>query len=91
MNVESISPVNSYMSLWGTIKSSIASYATGKPTNSIIRPAAIFEPNLALWIKHFLLNSSQERILHHSEGYGITSCGNSIWVVEIQQDFYSLH
>ena len=56
------------MSLWGTIKASIKSYATGKPTNSIVRPAAVFEPNLALWVKHFILNSSEERILHHSEG-----------------------
>ena len=56
------------MSLWGTIKASIKSYATGKPTNSMVRPAAVFEPNLALWVKHFILNSTQERILHHSEG-----------------------
>ena len=71
VNVESISPVNSYMSLWGTIKASIKSYATGKPTNSMVRPAAVFEPNLALWVKHFILNSSEERILHHSEGKNI--------------------
>ena len=56
------------MSLWGTIKASIKSYATGKPTNSMVRPSAVFEPNLALWVKHFILNSSEERILHHSEG-----------------------
>ena len=56
------------MSLWGTMKASIKSYATGKPTNSMVRHAAVFEPNLALWIKHFILNSTQERILHHSEG-----------------------
>ena len=73
VNVESISPVNSYMSLWGTIKASIKSYATGKPTNSMVRPAAVFEPNLALWVKHFILNSSEERILHHSEGKNIVA------------------
>ena len=68
INVESISPVNSYMSLFGTVKSSIKSYVTGTPTNSMVRPAAIFEPNLALWVKYFILNSTQDKILYHSEG-----------------------
>ena len=64
------------MSLWGTIKASIKSYATGKPTNSMVRPSAVFEPNLALWVKHFILNSSEERILHHSEGKKNHSTGD---------------
>ena len=59
VNVESIAPVNSYMSLWKTIQSSVLSYVTREPTNSMIRPSALLEPNLFLWIKHFILNSSK--------------------------------
>ena len=66
--MESISPVNSYMNPWKTIKASALSYLTGKPTNSMIRPSAILEPNFFLWLKHFLMNSSREQILYHSEG-----------------------
>ena len=66
--MESISPVNSYMNPWKTIKASALSYLTGKPTNSMIRPSAILEPNFFLWLKHFLMNSSKEQILYHSEG-----------------------
>ena len=66
--MESISPVNSYMNPLKTIKASVLSYLTGKPTNSMIRPAAILEPNFFLWLKHFYMNSSKEQILYHSEG-----------------------
>ena len=68
VNVESIAPVNSYMSLWKTIRSSVLSYVTGEPTNSMIRPSALLEPNLFLWVKHFMLNSSNDKIKYHSEG-----------------------
>jgi len=68
INVESITPVNSYMNLWTTLKSSVMSYITGTPTNTMVRSAALLEPNLLLWVKHFIWNSSTERILHHSEG-----------------------
>ena len=68
VNVESIAPVNSYMSLWKTIQSSVISYVTGEPTNSMIRPSALLEPNLLLWVKHFMLNSSKDKIKYHSEG-----------------------
>ena len=68
VNVESISPVNSYMSLWSTIKSSVKSYVTGIPTNSMVRPEAILEPNLGLWVKHFILNSNENQIQYHAEG-----------------------
>ena len=44
------------------------SYITGKPTNSIIRPAALLEPNQIKWAKYFIMNSSQENIKYHSEG-----------------------
>ena len=68
VNVESIAPVNSYMNLWSTLRASAWSLLTGKPTNSIIRPSILVEPNLFQWLCHFLENSSKERILHNSEG-----------------------
>ena len=68
VNVESIAPVNSYMSLWATVKASALYMTTGQPTNSVIMPAALLEPNLLLWVKYFILNSSQERIQYHAEG-----------------------
>ena len=37
VNVESISPVNSYMSLWATFKASALYLISGKTTNSVIR------------------------------------------------------
>ena len=68
INVESISPVNSYMSLWNTVKNSFSHQLFGKPSNTLLRPAALFEPNLLLWTKYFLLNTSKERIIYHAEG-----------------------
>ena len=68
VNVESIAPVNSYMNLITTLKASAWSMLTGQPTNSIIRPGILAESNLFLWLRHFLENSSKERILHNSEG-----------------------
>ena len=68
VNVESIAPVNSYMNLWSTLRASAWSLITGQPTNSIIRPSILAEHNLFQWLRHFLENSSKERILHNSEG-----------------------
>merc|ERR1719397_2481699 len=53
VNVESIAPVNSYMSLTATVKNSALALLTGKPINSRIRPAALLEPNVLLWVRHF--------------------------------------
>ena len=66
VNVYSIAPVNSYMSLWATIKASALNISIGKPTNYIIRPYAMLELNLLLWEKHFFLNSSHAKILYHA-------------------------
>ena len=68
VNVESIAPVNSYMSLTATVKNSALALLTGKPINSMIRPSALLEPNVLLWVRHFLANKSDERVRYQAEG-----------------------
>ncbi|XP_023342454.1 uncharacterized protein LOC111712147 isoform X2 [Eurytemora carolleeae] len=68
INVESITPVNSYLSFSGVLKSSLISLVSSTPSNTFLRPSALLQPNFFLWVKHFFLNTSQERILYHSKG-----------------------
>ena len=49
-------------------RASLSSLVTGVPTNTLVRPAALAEPNLLLWLRHFLANTGRERVLHNSEG-----------------------
>jgi len=62
INVESIFPVASYMSLGKTMKSSLMHSLYGTPANTCVTYRALMEPGIFSWVWHFYSNSSEEAI-----------------------------
>lgn len=68
INTEAIAPVNSYMSIFGTMKQSLLHMLTGVETNTLITWRALLEPPgiLLRWLWYFWQNADAESILRNS-------------------------
>jgi glycine/D-amino acid oxidase-like deaminating enzyme len=60
INVESLSPIQSYMDLGATLARSARSALTGEPANSLVSWRALAEPGLLSWLWHFYQNKPAE-------------------------------
>merc|ERR1711871_876405 len=67
INVESITPVNAYMSPPKSIWASLQYRLQGKPTNTMITWRALAEPGLFHWCWYFYRNTSPESIQANSK------------------------
>eukprot|EP00656_Telonema_subtile_P038971 TRINITY_DN44122_c0_g1_i2.p1 TRINITY_DN44122_c0_g1~~TRINITY_DN44122_c0_g1_i2.p1 ORF type:complete len:496 (-),score=81.42 TRINITY_DN44122_c0_g1_i2:50-1537(-) len=66
INVEAISPLNSYMDLVSTARSSLSSTLFGTAADTKISWRALLEPGLATWLWYFRANSGDDQIERNS-------------------------
>ena len=64
INVEAIAPVNSYMNMFATIKSSLLYQLTGADANTLVTWRAVIEPPglMLRWVWYFFKNNDEDSI-----------------------------